>query len=372
LTGAAFGPIMARMRAAVCRAFGEPLVIEDVVVASPGPEEIRVEVAACAICHSDVIYAEGGWGGTLPAVYGHEAAGTVAEVGAGVGGFRVGDRVVVTLVRSCGTCLACSRGTPVTCETRFALDRRSPLSRRDGQPLVHGLRTAAFAEEVVVHASQAVVIPERVPFDSASLLACGVITGFGAVTNTAAVRAGASVVVIGAGGVGLNTIQGAAIAGAGTVIALDVVDGKLETARWFGATHALRADRAGVVEEVRGLCGGRGADFVFVAAGARPAIAQAFGMAARSGAVVLVGIPASGVTVEIDPGGIASDNQRILGSKMGGSHIRDDIPRLIGLYDKGALKLDELITGRYPLERINDAIASTKGGEALRNVLVLR
>ncbi len=372
LTGAAFGPIMARMRAAVCRAFGEPLVVEDVALASPGPEEIRVEVAACAICHSDIIYAEGGWGGTLPAVYGHEAAGTVVEVGAGVSSFAAGDHVVVTLIRSCGTCLACRRGTPVTCETRFALDARSPLRRRDGQPLAHGLRTAAFAEEVVVHASQAVVIPDRVPLDSASLLACGVITGFGAVTNTAAVGAGASVVVIGAGGVGVNTIQGAAIAGARPIVALDVVDAKLETARRFGATDALRADQAGVVEEVRRLTGGRGADFVFVAAGARPAIAQAFGMAARSGAVVLVGIPASGVTVEIDPGGIAGDNQRILGSKMGGSHIHGDIPRLIGLYEQGALKLDELITGRYPLERVNDAIASTKRGEALRNVLVLR
>ncbi len=363
---------MARMRAAVCRAFGEPLVVEDVLLDPPGAGELRVEVAACAICHSDIIYAEGGWGGTLPAVYGHEAAGTIVEIGAGVSGFTVGDHVVVTLIRSCGTCRACARGTPVTCETRLALDARSPLRRRDGQPLVHGLRTAAFADEVIVHASQAVVIPERVPLDSASLLACGVITGVGAVTHTAAVGPGASVVVIGAGGVGVNTIQGAAIAGARPVIALDVVDAKLETARRFGATHALRADQPGVLEEVRRLSGGRGADFVFVAAGTRPAIAQAFGLASRSGAVVLVGIPASGVTVEIDPGGIASDNQRILGSKMGGSHIQDDIPRLIGFYEQGVLKLDELITGRYPLERINDAIASTRRGEALRNVLVLR
>jgi Zn-dependent alcohol dehydrogenase len=371
LTRATFGPIMARMRAAVCGAFGEPLVVEDVLLDPPGPGELRVEVAACAVCHSDIIYAEGGWGGTLPAVYGHEAAGTVVEVGAGVRGIAAGDHVVVTLIRSCGTCLACTRGTLVTCETRFALDARSPLRRRDGQPLVHGLRTAAFAEEVVVHASQAVVVPDRVPLDAASLLACGVITGVGAVTNTAGVGPGASVVVIGAGGVGVNTIQGAAIAGARPVIALDVVDAKLEAARRFGAAHALRADQPGAVEEVRRLAGGRGADFVFVAAGARPAIAQAFKMASRSGTVVLVGIPPSGVTVEIDPGGLAADNQRILGSKMGGSRIQDDVPRLIGLYEKGVLKLDELISGRYPLDRVNDAIASTKHGEALRNVLVL-
>lgn len=360
------------MSAAVCQAFGEPLVVEDVVLDPPGQGELEVEVAACAVCHSDIIYAEGGWGGTLPAVYGHEAAGVVTEVGEGVGGFKAGDHVVVTLIRSCGSCPACAQGTPVTCETRFALDSRSPLRRTNGQPLVHGLRTAGFAEHLVVEASQAVVVPRSLPLDSACLLACGVITGFGAVTNTAVMRPGASVVVIGAGGVGLNTIQGAVIGGARTVVALDVVDAKLEAARRFGATHALRADRAGVVDEARRLSGGRGADYVFVAVGARPAFEQAFAMTARSGTVVLVGIPASGVTVEIDPGGIASDNQRVLGSKMGGARIRDDIPKLIALYQAGVLKLDELISGRYPLEQINEAIASVKRGDALRNVVVFR
>ena len=233
-------------------------------------------MAACAVCHSDITYAEGGWGGVLPAVYGHEVSGVVVEVGEGVVSFKSGDHVVVTLIRSCGRCPACAQGTPVTCETRFALDSRSPLRRTNGQPLVHGLRTAGFAEHLVVEASQAVVVPKNLPFDSASLLACGVITGFGAVTNTAAMRPGASVVVIGAGGVGLNTIQGAVIGGARAVVALDVVDAKLEAARRFGATHALRADRAGVVDEVRRLSGGRGADYVFVAVGARPAFEQAF------------------------------------------------------------------------------------------------
>jgi S-(hydroxymethyl)glutathione dehydrogenase / alcohol dehydrogenase len=360
------------VRAAICTAFGEPLVIEDVDLAAPGPGEIKVEVAACAICHSDIIYAEGGWGGVLPAVYGHEAAGVVVEAGDGVSGISAGDHVVVTLIRSCGTCAACVQGTPVTCEKRFALDAKSPLTRSDGQSLVQGLRTGAFAEYIVVEASQAVVIPKSVRFDSASLLACGVITGFGAVTNTASMPPGAFVVVIGAGGVGLNTIQAAAIGGARAVVALDVVDAKLNAAQRFGATHALRADAPDVVNDVRRLADGRGADFVFVAVGARPAIAQAFGMTARSGAVVLVGIPASGVMVEIDPGSIASDNQRILGSKMGGARIQEDIPKLVELYQQGALKLDELISGRYPLERINEAIASVKSGEALRNVITFR
>lgn len=360
------------MQAAVCRAFGKPLIVEDVLLDPPGPGELEVEVAACAICHSDIIYAEGGWGGSLPAIYGHEAAGVVTGAGAGVSGFEAGDHVVVTLIRSCGSCPACAQGTPVTCETRFALDSRSPLRQRNAEPLVQGLRTAAFAERVVVDASQAVVVPDTLPLDSASLLACGVITGFGAVTNTAVMRPGASAVVIGAGGVGLNTVQGAVIAGARVVVALDVVDAKLEAARRFGATHALRADGAGVVDEVRRLAGGRGADYVFVAVGARPAFEQAFRMAARSGTVVLVGIPASGVTVELDPGNVAADNQRILGSKMGGARIREDIPKLIALYQAGVLKLDELISGRYPLERINDAIASVKRGDALRNIVVFR
>ena len=358
------------MRAAVCRAFGAPLVIEDVHLDPPGPGEIEVDMAACAVCHSDILYADGAWGGTLPAVYGHEASGVVRAVGPGVDCFAPGDHVVATLIRSCGRCPSCARGVEVTCEARFPLDARSPLSCTDGQVLAHGLRTGAFAERIVVDASQAVAIPKDVPFDAASLLACGVITGFGAVVRTAALRPGASAAVIGVGGVGLNVVQALAVAGAHTIIALDLVEAKLAAARRFGATHALGADDPLAAARVRGLTEGRGADYVFVAAGARPAFEQAFALTARSGAVVLVGMPASGVTVAIDPGTIAGDNQRILGSKMGEARIRDDIPRLVALYRDGRLKLDELISGRYPLERINEAIASSKSGAALRNVIV--
>lgn len=358
------------MRAAVCEAFGEPLVIEDVDLAEPGTGEIEVELAACAICHSDITYAAGGWGGNLPAVYGHEAAGRVVAIGDGVRRCRAGDHVVVTLIRSCGACPACADGDFVTCEAKFPLDDHSPLRRSDGSTLVHGLRTAAFAERVVVHESQAVVIPTTMPLDSASLLACGVITGFGAVTNTARMTPGKFVVVIGAGGVGLDAIQAAAINGARVVVALDVVDTKLAAARRFGATHALRADDTKVTEEVRALSGGRGADYVFVAAGTRGALEQAIGMTARSGTLVFVGIPPSGVTIEFEPGAIASDNVSVLGSKMGGARIREDVPRLVALYEEGTLKLDELISARYPLDGINDAIASVRAGDALRNVIV--
>jgi S-(hydroxymethyl)glutathione dehydrogenase / alcohol dehydrogenase len=278
---------------------------------------------------------------------------------------------VVTLIRSCGHCGSCAQGTPVTCETTFPRDAQSPLRRANGETLTHGLRTAAFAESVVVDASQVVVIPPAVPLDAASLLACGVITGFGAVTNTAALRAGATAAVIGAGGVGLNSVQGAAISGARMVIALDLVEAKLEAARRFGATHAVNAGAPDAVEQVRRLTG-RGADYVFVTVGAMAAIPQALAMAARSGTIVLVGMPASGVTVAVDPGDIAHNNLRVLGSKMGGAHIQADIPRLVTLYREGRLKLDELISGRYPLAQINEAVASARSGAALRNVIVFK
>ena len=359
------------MRAAVCRAFGEPLVIEEVALDPPGPGEVAVDLAACAICHSDIIFADGGWGGALPAVYGHEAAGVVRQVGEGVESVRPGDHVVVTLIRSCGHCGSCAQGAAVTCETAFARDSQSPLHRPGGEALTQGLRTAAFAEAVVVDASQVVVIPPAVPLDAASLLACGVITGFGAVTNTAGLRPGTTAAVIGAGGVGLNAVQGAAISGARMVIALDLVESKLEAARRFGATHTVNAGRPDAAEQVRRLTG-RGADYVFVTVGAKAAIPQALAMAARSGTIVLVGMPASGVTVAVDPGDIAHNNLRVLGSKMGGAHIQADIPKLVMLYQQGRLKLDELISGRYPLAKINEAMASARSGEALRNVILFK
>ena len=358
------------MRAAVCRVFGQPLTIEEIACDPPGAGEIEVKLAACAICHSDILYAEGAWGGELPAVYGHEAAGIVTKVGGGVLDLGPGDHVVVTLIRSCGHCQSCAAGAPVTCETPLPLDLKSPLRDRSGQPLVQGLRAAAFAEVVVVHASQAVAIPKDVPLDSAALIACGVITGIGAVTNTARLHLGETAVVIGAGGVGLNAIQGAALAGARSVIAIDTVPEKLKAARRFGATHALSAAEPALLQQIKTITGRPGADHVFVTVGVRAAFIQALSLASRSGSIVLVGMPASGVTIELDPGAIASDNQRILGSKMGGSVIHRDIPQIVALYRQGRLKLDELISNRFSLEQINEAIASSKSGTVLRNVIV--
>jgi len=358
------------MKAAVCRQFGHPLVIEDVSIAEPDAGEVKVKLAACAICHSDILFAEGGWGGELPAVYGHEASGIVETVGAGVQNVRPGDHVVVSLVRSCGQCSCCARGYHGACLKTYPLDQKSPLKATDGTPIIHGLRTAAFAEFVVVEASQAVAIAKDIAFDVASLLACGVITGFGAVTNSAKVRPGASVAIIGTGGVGLNTVQGAALSGAATIIAIDVSDTKLKAAKLFGATHGLNATSDNVSHAVKQLTNGYGADYVFVTVGAKQAFDQAPALVAKGGAIILVGMPATGVMAEIDPGTIANDCISIIGSKMGASNIHVDIPQLVTMYQAGKLKLDELISARYPLQQINEAIAAVKRGEALRNVIV--
>ena len=357
------------MKAALCREFGKPLVIEDVTLAPPGPGEVRVTVKACAICHSDITYAEGGWGGDLPILFGHEAAGVVTELGAGVSHLAVGDHVVATLIRSCKTCHYCAQGDEVLCETTFALDRKSPVTDSSGQPVGHGLRTGAFAEEIVVEASQLVAIPKDIPFASASLLACGVITGYGAVTNTARIKPGSHVVVIGCGGVGLNSIQGAVAAGAGSIVALDLDADKRDVAIRYGATHAFDP-REDVRAALKPITEGRMADFVFVTVGVKPALDSATSFIAKNGTVVVVGMPPSGVMGEYDPGYVAAWNQKIIGSKMGSSVISRDIPQLVARYRDGKLVLDDLVTNTYPLDRINEAIASTKSGKALRNVIV--
>lgn len=359
------------MKAAVCREFGQPLSIEQVSLAQPNHGEVQVSIKACAICHSDINYAEGAWGGVLPAVYGHEAAGIVETVGTGVNHVQPGDHVVVTLVRSCGTCGCCEQGFYGSCESSFPLDQKTPLrAENDNSDIVHGLRTSAFAEKVVVDASQLVSIPKDIPLDSASLLACGVITGWGAVVNTARVRAGSTVVVIGTGGVGLNTVQGAAMAAARSIIAVDLSDSKLEAAKQFGATQTVNPNNEDIREAVSELTEGRGADYVFVTVGAKAAFDQSFGLMAKGGTVVLVGMAGIDVTTEFNPLDLADSSQRILGSKMGSSNIQRDIPNLISLYRQGRLKLDELITARYPLDEINDAIAAVNSGDALRNVIV--
>lgn len=358
------------MKAAVCHEFGEPLVIEEVVLNAPQSGEVKIKLSACAICHSDIHYMEGVWGGTLPALYGHEAAGVVEEVGANVTLAKPGDHVVVSLIRSCGTCYFCAQGEQHLCETTFALDKKGPIYTKEGQPILQAMRTGAFAEYVVVHESQVVQVPDDMPLDQASLLACGVITGLGAVTNTAQLPAGSNVVVIGTGGVGLNSVQGAAISGAQKIIALDLLDNKLEAAKAFGATHTVNPVSENAQEAVYNLTDGRGADYVFVTVGSVKAIEQGLELMRRGGTLVIVGMPASGEHISVEAANFAGDSQKILGSKMGSTRLRVDIPKLVTLYGQNRLKLAELVTKHYRLEEINEAIAAVKRGEALRNVIV--
>ena len=357
------------VRAAVCREFAAPLRIEELSLADPGRGEVRVRVDAVAICHSDVSYTDGEWGGDLPAVWGHEAAGQIVQVGAGVG-FEVGERVVVTLIRSCGECPRCQRGAEVACGEAFTLDQASPLSDAAGRPVNQGMRTAAFAEEVVVHASQIVPIDDEIPAASASLLACGVITGVGAVLNTAQVAPSSTVVVLGCGGVGLNVVQGAALARASTIVASDPQPAKLDLAIHLGATHAVDPTSDDVAAVVSELTDEQMADYVFVATGAPAALAGADRLVGTMGAIVVVGMPATGVAGQFDPGALAARNQRILGSKMGTSVIARDIPRLVGRYHDGDLELDGLVSRRFALDDINEAMDEVRSGAALRNVIV--
>ncbi len=360
------------MKAAVCREFGRPLEIVDVDLRPPGPGEVEVGIAACAVCHSDIHYMDGAWGGELPAVYGHEAAGHVKALGPGVSGIAAGDPVLVTLIRACGSCRSCCDGNPVTCETPFDRVKASPLRMRNGErtPIEQGVSTAAFAERVVVDLSQVQKIPSDIEMDVACLLSCGVITGFGAATNTAKVRPGSTVVVIGAGGVGLNSIQGARVAGAARVIAVDVVPEKLEGACEFGATDTVLADSRNAHREVRRLNGGKGADYVFVTVGAGRVYEQAPKFLGTRGELIAVGMPASEDLAKWSPLVLAFLGQSIRGSRMGDAVLSRDIPWLVDLYRQGRVKLDELVSNRYPLERINEAIADTRAGTARRNVVV--
>ncbi|WP_439154833.1 Zn-dependent alcohol dehydrogenase [Yoonia sp.] len=357
---------MPQIKAAVCRAFGQPLQIETVTLAAPQMGEVEVTLRACAICHSDISYIDGGWGGTLPAVYGHEAAGHVSAVGEGVRGISIGDGVVVTLIRSCGTCPSCAGGKPVSCESDMA---SGPLTAADGGPLHQAMHTGGFAERVVVNQSQIVKLPEGIGMEAASLLACGVITGVGAVVNAAGLRAGQDVVVIGAGGVGLNAIQGARIAGARRIVAVDMSEEKLAIARDFGATDGVLATTEKPWRAAKQAMG-RGADAVFVTVGATPAYEQAPQYLANGGKVIMVGMPHSGAMASYEPVMMAATGQGMVGSKMGDVVIARDIPWMVDLYAQGRLKLDELISGRWTLEQINDAIADTKTGSAKRNVIV--
>jgi len=361
---------MTTIKAAVCHSFGAPLSVEDVHLRSPEMSEVEVDLHAVAICHSDITFAEGGWGGALPAVYGHEAAGHISGLGEGVTGLSVGDPVVVTLIRACGQCPSCGAGRPTGCETPYD-DVHGPLTMPDGGPLKQAMACGAFAERVVVHHSQVAKVPGDMAMDAASLLACGVITGVGAVVNGAGLRAGQDVVVIGAGGVGLNAIQGARIAGARRIVAVDMSEEKLAIARQFGATDGVLASDEKPWRAAKAAMG-RGADAVLVTVGAEKVYDQAPRYMASGGKVIMVGMPHVGAVSHFEILNLADASQSLVGSKMGNVVIKRDIPWMVDMYGQGRLMLDELISNRWSLEQINEAIADTKTGSARRNVIMLK
>ena len=368
------------MKAAVSYGAGQPLAVEDVVMTGPARGEVVVQVGACAICQSDLHYLSGAWPGKpFPVVCGHEVAGTVVAVGRSVAGVREDDRVIVSLIRNLGTCdpcLAghpshgyCRAGHPYLCEATLPLDREERFANGDGARVHQGLKVGGFAEQVLVHPSQLATIPADMPLDEASLLACGVLTGYGAVFNSAKMRPGATVAVIGIGGVGINCLQAAVIGNAETVIAIDVVPEKFVLAQVLGATHTLNAKETSVTEAVMEITGGFGVDYAFVAAGSGAAIEQGAEILAKLGCLVVAALPPAGVTAQIQPRFLVNKNQSMLGTKMGSARLSHDIPVLIGHYRAGRLKLGALIAERYPLDRINDAIESAGQGAAARNVI---
>jgi S-(hydroxymethyl)glutathione dehydrogenase/alcohol dehydrogenase len=361
-----------KMKAAVCYELGKPLVVEDINIDPPQEGEVKVRMAATAICHSDIHGIRGELGMKPPLVAGHESAGYVEEVGKGVTLVKPGDPVVVSLLVSCGKCYNCRRGRTHQCSGVWPMDTETRLHNKKGQGLAQTLRTGTFAEYAIVNESQTVKLPDDMPLDRAALLACGVITGFGAVVNRAKVEPMSSCVIIGTGGVGLNSIQGAAISGARPVIAVDVLDEKLKAAEKFGATHKINSKKVDAVKAVKDLTGGRGADYVFVTVGSARAVEQGFAMSGPRGMTVIIGLPKFTDTLSFNPFTFIKDERVLTGSFMGTTQLHTDIPKLIELYKAGVLKLDELITARYPLEKINEAIEAVERGEALRNVIMFK
>jgi len=354
---------------------GEPVDVREIDIAPPQEAEVLVEIAACGVCHSDLHVVDGDLPEPLPLVLGHEASGRVEQVGPGVESLSPGDHVVLAIVPACGTCAECLRGRPNFCEvgarmaaTGTLADGTSRLSL-NGTTLHHFNSVSSFSRRAVVPESVAVKIREDVPLEAVALVGCAVLTGCGAVLNTAGVEEGASVAVWGCGGVGLNVVQGARLAGATQIVAVDVRPDKLELARTVGATDVVEAGSGvDVVASVRDVTGG-GPDYAFEAIGAERTIQQAWEAAGPRGTVVVVGILPKGKTLTIDPWQFFSE-KTLKGSFLGSARVREDIPRLVDLYAAGDLKLDELVDRRIPLRELPEAFERVRVGDGLRQLVV--
>jgi S-(hydroxymethyl)glutathione dehydrogenase/alcohol dehydrogenase len=355
------------MKAAVLWERRTPLAIEEVEIADPAPGEARLRVLASGVCHSDLHHIQRDTFALPPLVLGHEAAGVVEAVGAGVTRVEPGDRVISAFGVRCGECFFCVRGQPYLCATPPPQNVRL---RRGDTVLNPFLAVGSFAEYANVDARNLVRIPEEIPIECAALIACGVSTGLGAVFNTARVEPGATVVVIGIGGVGLNVVQGARLAGAARIIAVDLLDRKLEYARQFGATHAINARDADPVEEIRRLTGGWGADYAFEVIGNPHTIRQAYEAVRKGGVAVVVGVAPEEAEVGINAVGMMRTGKTLMGCNYGSIRPHYDFPRCVDLYLGGRLQLDELISRRFALDEINEAFAAMEAGEVARGVVV--
>ncbi|WP_420995767.1 Zn-dependent alcohol dehydrogenase [Cupriavidus sp. 30B13] len=358
------------MKAAVMHQPKTPLVIEDVAIGKPGPREVLLRTAAVGVCHSDLHFLDGAYPFPTPVVLGHEAAGIVEQVGAEVRTVKPGDHVITCLSAYCGHCEHCLTGHLSLCvepDTRRREGEEPRLLAR-GAPMNQFLNLSAFAEQMLIHEHALVAIRPEMPLDRAALIGCAVTTGVGAVVHTARVRPGETVAVIGCGGIGLATINGAAIAGAGRIVAIDRVPGKLALAKQFGATDVVNAADTDAVEAVRALTRG-GVHHAFEAIGLKQTAEQAFSMLRRGGTATVIGMIAPGVKIELKGTDFLAE-KRIQGSMMGSNRFPVDMPRLVDFYLSGKLKLDELISRRMPLENINDAFDELRRGELARSVIM--
>ncbi len=358
------------MKAAVLRQINEPLAIEDIEHGDPGPREVLVRTVAAGVCHSDLHFQNGSYPYPLPAVLGHESAGVVEAVGSDVTYVQPGDHVITCLSAFCGHCEYCLTGHMSLCqepELQRPPDRPQRLTK-GGEPLAQFLNLSSFAEYMLVHEHAIAKIREDMPLDRAALIGCGVTTGVGAVIHTAKVEPGSSVAVIGCGGVGLSAINGAAIAGAAQIIAIDMVPSKLELARKFGATHVLNAGDVDVKEAVRELTNG-GVQYSFEAIGLKQTAEQAFKILQRGGTATIIGMIPVGTMIELHGPEFLME-RKLQGSNMGSNRFRVDMPRFVDFYLQGKLHLDDLISARIRLEDVNDALAALETGEVARNVIM--
>jgi S-(hydroxymethyl)glutathione dehydrogenase / alcohol dehydrogenase len=358
------------MKAAVLKSIPSPLVIEEVQIDKPGPHEVLINTAAAGVCHSDLHFVEGKYPYPTPAVLGHESAGVVEAVGDQVTYVKPGDHVITCLSVFCGTCEACLTGHMSLCskaDVSRPMDVPQRLSQ-DGGPMFQFLHMSSFAEQMLIHEHGLVKITDDMPLDRAALIGCGVTTGLGAVFNTAKVEPGSTVAVIGAGGIGLNCIQGALIAGAARIIAVDMIDTKLKLAEQFGATDLVNASEDPVAQ-VRELTGGVGVHYAFEAIGLKVTAEQAFQMLRSGGTATVIGMIPVGQMVELHGVDFLGE-KKIQGSNMGSNRFRVDMPRYVDLYLQGRLKLDELVSARIKIEEVNDAFDAMKAGEVARSVIV--